>query len=69
MAAPTISSLRPKLYPGAVSIRLTPSPGAARMVAAPRRSPSAPPNAGPPPMAHVPSPIRETSGPAPPILI
>lgn len=59
-ACPTITSLLPKLYPGAVSIRLMPQRCASTMVSMQTCKSRSPFHAGPPPIAHVPNPMRES---------
>ena len=53
-ALPTITSLFPKLYPGAVSIRLIPRSTAFTIVSIQSRSSRSPFHAGPPPIAQDP---------------
>src|SRR5699024_10752559 len=59
----------PKLYPGAVSIRLTPAFGASLIVSTTTWRSWSPPHADPPPMDHVPRPILEISIPVFPNFI
>ena len=65
MARPTSSSALPNPYAGAVSINVTPASSAARTVLIASAS-SAPPHIQPP-IAQVPSPIRELVMPTPEI--